>query len=113
MIETLAEGTRKARTTHTCALCYRTIDPGENYHYQRNVYDGQIYTWKECAHCDAMRRLINFYDWWGDADEGGIGHDEVQGYEPTTIAEARLIIGWRGKWRRKDGTLREVPEVAE
>lgn len=111
MIETLHGGKRQARKPHTCSLCYRTIDPGETYESQTNIYDGHIYTWKECAHCDALRRLIDF-ELYADLDEG-IGPYDVGAYEPQSIAEARLIVGWRTKWRRKDGTLREVPAREE
>lgn len=108
MIETLHQGQRKARKAHHCSLCGRTIEPGETYEYQINIYDEHIYTWKECAHCDAMRCRIDFSGWAGYPDEG-IDADDIGEYEPRSIAEARLIVGWRTKWRRKDGTLREVP----
>lgn len=108
-MRTIANGYRKARKPHKCSLCLRTIDPGETYEYQRNIYDGHIYTWKECAHCDGMRRIIHFdVDYW-DPDGAGVGPDDVGEYWPKSIAEARLIVGWRTEWRRKDGTLREVP----
>jgi hypothetical protein len=107
MVQSLDYGKRKARKEHTCSLCARTIDAGETYEYQRNIYDGHLYTWKECVHCDAMRQLIDF-SYWCDLDSG-VGPDDVGAFEPSTIAEARMIVGWRNQWRRKDGTLREVP----
>lgn len=107
MIESLDSGKRKARKPHTCSLCSRTIDPGEMYEYQRNIYDGHIYTWKQCVHCDAMCRMVHF-DYSAQLDEG-ISPEFIADYWPRTIAEARLIVGWRTKWRCKDGTLREVP----
>jgi hypothetical protein len=109
MVLTLDSGKRKARKPHKCSMCYRVIDPGEVYEWQSNIHDNHLYTWKECAHCQAMQSIIDFAYWAGYPDEG-IGPFDVGEYEPETIAEARLIVGWRTKWRRKDGTLREVPQ---
>lgn len=108
MIETLNRAARKARKQHHCSMCGRVIDPGETYDCSTNIYDGNLYTWKQCRHCDAMVQILKLHDWAGYPDEG-IGPDDVGEFEPETIAQARIIIGWRGKWRRKDGTLREVP----
>ncbi|PPJ31888.1 hypothetical protein C5E45_32885 [Nocardia nova] len=107
-MQIIADEKRKARKPHRCMTCGRTIDPGETYRHTRTVDGRDIWTWKECAHCGAMMTILRLWDW---AEDDGFNPDWINGFEPTTIAEARIFIGWRRKWRRKDGTLREVPEV--
>lgn len=101
-----------ARKEHQCALCGRTIRPGERYNRQRNVWDGDPYVFKSCAHChwlvtkgcpDSLREFI---DW---ADEG-YTTDTIWDWEPSTVAEARLLVGFRRKWTRRDGSLYPVPD---
>jgi hypothetical protein len=108
MVDTLNRAIRKARKAHECSMCGRTIEPGESYDWSSNVYDGDFYVWKQCAHCDAMVRILNLHYWAAFPDEG-LGPDDVGEFEPETIAQARIFIGWKTGWRRKDGTLREVP----
>jgi hypothetical protein len=110
VIETLTHKNRKARKEHECRLCWRTINPGETYNFQVHVDCGDLWTWKQCAHCSAMAEIIDLSSWC-DPDEG-YNHFSTWEYEPKSIAEARLIVCWRNRWLRKDGTLREVPEVA-
>ncbi len=108
-MQTLADTHRKARKQHVCQMCRRWIEPGEIYKHQVNADGGSAWTWKECAHCEAAVRILNLWDKWMDAPLEGFSYYEMQAYEPESIAEARMIVGWRTKWRRKDGTLREVP----
>lgn len=106
---TLTDEKRRARIQHSCRMCMRTIDPGEIYRHVSYVYDGRITMWKECAHCTSAVRSL---DLWAMADgDEGIGPSDFEAFEPETIAQARVLIGWRGQWRRKDGSLREVPDA--
>ena len=41
----------KARKEHRCDWCRCRIKKGEEYKYNKNVQDGDIYTWKECDRC--------------------------------------------------------------
>lgn len=109
--QVIADEDRKARKPHRCGTCGRTIDPGETYRHTCMVDGRDIWTWKECAHCRAMMNILRLWDW-ADADDG-FNPEWINDFEPKTIAEARIWIGWRGQWRRKDGTLREVPAKAE
>lgn len=107
----IANEVRRARKSHTCLLCGRTIGPGEIYRHQRNVDCGDIWTWRNCAHCDVLLDWLytttRLYDW----DEGATP-DSIGEWEPETIAEARLKIYWRHQWRTRSGELRPVPVLS-
>lgn len=109
MMQTLTDIRRKARIHHRCMLCRRLIEPGEMYRYQVNVYAG-IYSWKNCEHCNQFVSLLWSFDPWAlDRDEG-FSWDAIQEWEPETIEQLRLKVYWKNGWRRRDGTLRELPD---
>ena len=108
-LQTIANKHRVARIAHGCRMCGRTIQPGETYNHQTNVYDGGIYVWKQCAHCEAAVRILQLAKW-ADWPDEGIGPDLMGGFEPETIAHARIWIAWRNQWRRRDGSLRDIPQ---
>ena len=104
---------RSARKEHMCSLCMRTIEPGEPYRRQRNVYYGEAFTYRGCAHCDALvRALMETGDDWFDDGEGYTRADIAE-YQPRSVAIARLLVQWRRKWRRRDGALYPVPGSSE
>lgn len=107
---TLGETNPVARVQHRCNLCGRRIEPGEQYNRQRNIHDGRAYTFKDCAHCQAMVQTYNRLEGdWYDAWEG-YTQDDLHEYEPTTMPGARLRAMFRRQWRRRDGGLYDVPE---
>lgn len=112
MVQIIREVRRIARRGPRCSLCWRTIGKGEDYRCSTNVYDGRIYNWNECAHCEAFRKLT---DYWGIdlawSDEG-YSSDTVEEFEPRTAQEVKLLKRWRRRWRRKDGSLYQVPTEA-
>ena len=67
MPELITDETRKARKSHKCNLCYREIQPGEQYHYQFLKYDGETYDWRECLECKELAGYLWSYI---DPDEG-------------------------------------------
>lgn len=74
-VETLSEGTRKARKPHQCYHCYRKIARGEKYRYQTNKYDS-VYTLAFHLDCDAL--------WWKYAKDAGIETwDYDEGWPPV------------------------------
>lgn len=104
---TLSDSRPKARKPHRCGYCNRVIDPGETYDRQVNIADDRVYTWKSCLHCLALVREL---DVWGWHDEG-TGPDDIAETEPRDIFEARCLVMWRRKWRRKtDGSLYSIPK---
>jgi len=56
-MQTLTESHPRARKAHDCSACHRTIGRGETYLRQVNV-DGDMWVWKECAHCQACRPIL-------------------------------------------------------
>jgi|SRR6476646_6684230 len=106
-MQTLVHEFRTARKPHHCELCGRQIESGERYLHQRNKEYGDIWTWRNCAHCDPLLGLLCNL---GYADDYGVTMDVVSDWEPETIAQARLKVGWKRKWRRRDGSLYPVPD---
>lgn len=41
----------KARKTHTCDCCDKTIYVGEEHEIATYAFDGQIYDWRTCDRC--------------------------------------------------------------
>jgi hypothetical protein len=104
---TLAETRPRARIPHECDWCYRVIDPGETYRRTGGVFDGRMYTWKECAHCEAMAVVC---DLWGWTNGDGLSADDFHEWEPADIFDARCKVMWKRKWRRTtDNSLYPVP----
>ena len=97
-----------ARKPHPCELCRRTIRPGER--YLRGVgMDGiTAWTWRECAHCDAIRDLARAYG--ADGADGEYSLDVIAEWEPQTPSQLRALVLWRRQWTRRDGSLYPVPE---
>lgn len=96
----------RARVAHVCEMCGRRIDPGEKYQRQGCVYDGRAYTFKCCAHCDALLRL--FPDTVENADDGYTA-ENLWEWEPRTIPAARLRAQVRRRWRNLAGDLYPIP----
>lgn len=101
----------KARKAHVCSCCYRVIAKGETYENQRNVFDGRAYTYKLCAHCrELTSRVIEIdtYDYWQE----GINEEYLQetlSEQYRTLADLRLLVWFRRRWTRRDGTVVPVP----
>lgn len=107
----LREERRRARVEHRCCECRRTISPGETYIADTVVCDGELSTYKTCAHCDVvrgwlMRECQGFaYQYVKEdiiehAREGGYGRDVV-----------RMAAGMRARWSRRDGRMWPVPDI--
>lgn len=95
-----------ARKEHACQFCRRTIDRGERYLRGSGWEDGTAWSWKECAHCEAVRRL---YDITADGTYDEMMFDSWAD-EARDVAELRHAAGYRMQWRTRRGTLLPVPE---
>ncbi len=104
--------TFKARKTHKCGECYRTIEPGETYERAIGVMQGDFFTYKTCAHCVAARgwlvRECRGYIY-SQVEEELREHWREDGIHTRELA--RLIWGMRRKWTRRNGTRMELPHV--
>lgn len=74
-----------AKRGHQCTVCWGKIAEGDLYHRQRNVMDGDAYTFKAHALCDeayqVAAKVLN--DLWDDE-------------EPDTSEVLSLIEDWFG-----------------
>lgn len=91
MVTTLDQGIRRARKAWRCGLCNARINPGDQHAYQVNVYDGHIYTWRDCLGCDRDGILNYVHDWTGGY------HDEGVDYE-AAIEWAEEAANWPRYW---------------
>ena len=96
----------RARKDHVCSDCGRIIGPGETYRRCVGFRDGTAWTWKDCAHCEAILSLYdlswdgwyndeNFHEWATD------GHNDW--------SEVRDAAGYLMRWRTRSGTLLPIP----
>ena len=107
----LREETRTARKSHRCNECNRVIDRGEQYKFEAFVYERQIWTYKTCVHCLAVR------DWlWEHC--GGFLFDMVKedflehkDEQPGRAVLRAMVAMDRYQWRM-NGKLMPVPELA-
>lgn len=91
MVTTLSTGTRKARRAYRCGLCNIAIKPGDRYSFQVNVYDGRIYTWRDCLACD-RDGIVNYVsDWDGGWADEGIDYEKA-------VEWAEQAVEWPKHW---------------
>ena len=65
-----------AKKKHKCMYCGGTINVGEKYERQTNLYDGQIYDWVAHLECQEVTGLLNMFD-----------HDYGEGVDGETFTE--------------------------
>jgi len=71
-MESLKTSKPKARKKHTCNFCHETINSGEVYDNQTNIYDGELYTWKSHLKCSEISQKLKMYE---NCDEGVTDND--------------------------------------
>lgn len=62
MLTTIKDSHPIARKEHICELCGCTINKGQKYHRQINVFDGRIYDWIEHEECGQIASELDMYD---------------------------------------------------
>lgn len=97
----------KARKEHLCSSCYRVIRVGEVYERQDNVFDGSRYTYLLCEHCRAItdRVLALVPDYWYEDGFNEDTIDEGMREYAQTLADLRMLVWFRRRWTRHDGTV--------
>lgn len=99
----------RARKAHRCQMCGRRIDPGETYLRGAGFDGSSAWTWKECAHCEAIKVYYDISD--------GEEYSEADFYEWSRepgnceVEDWRHAAGYRMQWRARGGTLLPVPFV--
>lgn len=120
----LSRGVRKARKTHTCDECGRPISPGESYEVAVTVVDNVLDPYKCCQHCQQAREwLVQECGGWvyGLVEEDLVEHwnerierrdwEQSKGMVVDMFFDlARLLVGIRRKWTRRNGALMRIPQ---
>ena len=95
MYENLGTVVRKARKPHKCDWCGKSIGKGEQYEYQKYVYDGEMYDWK--AHLSCSRIATAIWDY-VDPDEGMSSDEFMDGCQEVC---QRFICPDCPKWNKE------------
>jgi hypothetical protein len=101
---TLENGRRRAGKRHSCGLCLAAIEPGDLHAFQTNVFDGRVYTWRDCLPCDRDGVLGYVHDWTG-------GYDEGVDYE-AAAEWAEEAVEWPRHWLRPGRSVTTTERVA-
>lgn len=84
-----------ARKEHKCSLCGKNIKPGEKYHRQTLVYDGDVYDWVEDLECQKATDVVcERLDFFGYDREDGLT-EEVFNEEIWEIVTEDLKVPYR------------------
>ena len=104
--EAFSETDRKARKEHICGECGRTIHPGETYHYESGIWEGEPKSHKTCADClslcDAFFCSYIYERLWEDFEQmvmdndGNIADSRLAKLTPAAREKACTII--EGAW---------------
>lgn len=105
MVTTLDHGTRRARKSYRCGMCLATIRPSDRYAFQINVYDGRVYTWRDCLACERDSICNYVHDWTGGY------HDEGVDWE-SAIEWAQEAVAWPRHWLAHGRTIHPVERLA-
>ena len=95
MYENLGMVVRKARKPHKCDWCRQVIEKGEQYEYQKYVYDGKIYDWKTHLACSRVASAIWDYV---EPDEGMTDDEFADGCQEVC---QRFICPDCPKWNKE------------
>ena len=110
MAEVLSEAHRTCRKPRKCNECGRMIGAGEKYSYTAAKANGDFFQSACCRHCVVVREWLakECRGWcFGESYADITEHWTMAGYR--TMRLARLIVGMRRKWTRRNGALMRVP----
>jgi len=72
----------RARKTHVCCECHRTINIGEQYELYKGLWDGNWDAYKTCIDCKSVRDVL-FCSWTYEIMWDDIA-DQFRGGEPPS-----------------------------
>ena len=75
-VEVIEVRDRKARKSYRCDYCGEVIEKGEEYSYQKNIFDGTFYEWRTHLACSRVASAIWDYC---DPDDGMSEQDFYDG----------------------------------
>lgn len=96
-----------ARKPHQCIDCFRTIEPGERYHYGCGLYEGDWDSNHQCLRCEAaalwLTMVCNGWLW------GGVREDLAEHWEEDFLYRShsfgRLVLAAKDKWKLRGREL--------
>lgn len=86
----------KARKSHICSECGRTINKGEKYRNHFGIWEGRAETFKTCSHCLVAQNWLR--EECGGFLHGGL-EDEI--YEHADDYRKMFIYRWKVGIQRK------------
>lgn len=108
-----AERTVIARKAHRCGECFRTINPGERYQRAAGCWWGDFWHQETCAHCAALRPMLRDFDPEYNEDYyGGLVESLYDRVGDLPCGLLRGFVNARRGWRRRDGSLVDIPDGA-
>ena len=102
---------RKARKSHLCNECGRTIARKEPYHFLSGLWDGRFDSYKTCLHCQIGQH------WLQRQCRGfllGMTQEDLQEHfeEYEMLSIGKLVVGMKREWQRFDGAgLMKLPTM--
>ena len=96
-VDIIESGTRNARKRHRCDYCGEIIEKGEEYDYQKNIFDGTFYEWY--AHLACSRVASAIWDYC-DPDDGMSDQDFQDGCQEIC---QRFVCPDCPKWNKEYG----------
>lgn len=97
---------RKARKSHVCSECGRTIHASEIYRYARGAVEGDYWDAKQCAHCRIAA------EWLTKNCRGFLYHAVIEDFAEHATGRLdmlRIVVGARRQWRGFGSGLMPVP----
>lgn len=95
MVTTLEETDRRARKAYSCGMCGRAIKVGDLHHTQTNVYDGRVYTWRECMGCHRDGVITYVHSWTGGYHDEGVDYEAAVEWAEESVRWPRVGYGYR------------------
>jgi hypothetical protein len=88
---------RKAKKYHKCCECLGTIKKGEQYYYNRGIWDYEPMSFKECENCHDLRIEVDqdIKDWEEKTPFEGLCESIYECHDKVLIEKFRNIINKR------------------
>jgi hypothetical protein len=98
----------RARRTHLCCECRRTIGTGEVYECAKGVWEGEFHTYKTCDDCLSIRDTLFQCGWlYGEiwrAVEEYVEEVSLSDWERLTpVARGKLWATWESAVAAEEG----------
>ena len=100
-VDVIESKTKTARKSHRCDYCGEIIEKGEEYSYQKNIFDGTFYEWHTHLACSRVASAIWDYV---DPDDGMSDQDFTDGCQEVC---QKFVCPDCPKWNKEFGDCDE------